>query len=178
MNSKQPWSRGTNWRLPFAVNAMFNLSNVGPTMLGLVAFVWTWLKVSPASHFSQQLPTTLINMQQGVQTDVTCNIQQYWELFANNVASVCTGLNVSNSIARADGTLFWYVFLTSSPRLSRVWGGGDANTQDEFIFLSSNWVTGYKAIQFERTKIRFFFVTFSLTSLLWLLISQNNHCSK
>ena len=31
------------------------------------------------------------NMQQGVQTDATCNIQQYWELMANNVASVCTG---------------------------------------------------------------------------------------
>ena len=35
------------------------------------------------------------NMQQGVQTDATCNIQQCWELLANNVnvASVCTGLN-------------------------------------------------------------------------------------
>ena len=32
------------------------------------------------------------NMQQGVQTDATCNIQQCWELLANNVASVCTGL--------------------------------------------------------------------------------------
>ena len=32
-------------------------------------------------------------MQQGVQTDATCNIQQCWELLANNVASVCTGLN-------------------------------------------------------------------------------------
>ena len=32
------------------------------------------------------------NMQQGVQTDATCNIQQFWELLANNVASVCTGL--------------------------------------------------------------------------------------
>ena len=31
-------------------------------------------------------------MQQGVQTDATCNIQQRWELLANNVASVCTGL--------------------------------------------------------------------------------------
>ena len=27
-------------------------------------------------------------MQQGVQTDKTCNIQQYWELLANNVASI------------------------------------------------------------------------------------------
>ena len=32
------------------------------------------------------------DMQQGVQTDTRCNIQQFWELLANNVASVCTGL--------------------------------------------------------------------------------------
>ena len=31
---------------------------------------------------------------QHVQTDTTCNIQQCWELLANNVASVCTGLNI------------------------------------------------------------------------------------
>ena len=37
------------------------------------------------------------NMQQGVQTDATCNIQQCWELLANNVASVCTGLNDLNN---------------------------------------------------------------------------------
>ena len=41
------------------------------------------------SNFPQQSPTTRNNMQ----TDVTCNIQQCWELLANkNVASVCTGL--------------------------------------------------------------------------------------
>ena len=32
------------------------------------------------------------NMQQGVQTDTTCNIQQCWELLANNNASVCMGI--------------------------------------------------------------------------------------
>ena len=32
------------------------------------------------------------NMQQGVQTDTTCNIQQCWELLANNVAFVFAGL--------------------------------------------------------------------------------------
>ena len=37
------------------------------------------------------------NMQQGVQTDATCNIQQCWELLANKVESVCTGLNTSKS---------------------------------------------------------------------------------
>ena len=36
-------------------------------------------------------------MQQGVQTDATCNIQQCWELLANNVASVCTELNADTS---------------------------------------------------------------------------------
>ena len=35
---------------------------------------------------TQQHPT---NMQQGVQTDATWNIQQCWELLVNNVASVC-----------------------------------------------------------------------------------------
>ena len=29
-------------------------------------------------------------MQEGVQTDATCNIQQGWELLVNNVAPVCT----------------------------------------------------------------------------------------
>ena len=32
------------------------------------------------------------NIQQGVQTDGTCNIQQGWKMLANNVASVSTGL--------------------------------------------------------------------------------------
>ena len=36
--------------------------------------------------------TTPKNVQHGVQTDATCNIQQCWELPANNVACVCTGL--------------------------------------------------------------------------------------
>ena len=39
-----------------------------------------------------QFQTLRNNMQQEVQTDTTCNIQQCWELLANNVASVCTGL--------------------------------------------------------------------------------------
>ena len=32
--------------------------------------------------------TTFNNMQQGVQTDATCNIEQCWELLVNNVASL------------------------------------------------------------------------------------------
>ena len=37
-----------------------------------------------------QFQTLRNNMQQGVQTDATCNIQQCWELLVNNGASVCT----------------------------------------------------------------------------------------
>ena len=37
-----------------------------------------------------QFQTLCNNMQQSVQTDATWNIQQYWELLANNVLSVCT----------------------------------------------------------------------------------------
>ena len=38
-------------------------------------------------------------MKQGVQTDTTCNIQQCWEMLANNVAFVCMGAlgNISSS---------------------------------------------------------------------------------
>ena len=35
-----------------------------------------WLKVLPVSNFSQLLPIARNNMQQGVQTDAKCNIQQ------------------------------------------------------------------------------------------------------
>ena len=41
-----------------------------------VPSVCTGLKFWPVSNFAQQLPTTSSNMQQGVQTDATCNIQQ------------------------------------------------------------------------------------------------------
>ena len=68
--------------------------NCWATMMGVVTSVCTWLNYWPVSNFAQQLPTTLNNIQQGVQTDSTCNIQQCWELLANNVASVCTLLNV------------------------------------------------------------------------------------
>ena len=56
-------------------------------MLGVVGW-----KVWPVSNFAQQHTTTSNNMQHGVQTDATCNIQQCWELLPNNVASVCMGL--------------------------------------------------------------------------------------
>ena len=49
-------------------------------MLGVVGW-----KVWPVSNFAQQHATTSNNMQRGVQTDATCNIQQYWELLVNNV---------------------------------------------------------------------------------------------
>ena len=43
-------------------------------------------------NLSSTVHNTRKNMKQGVQTGATCNIQQCWELLANNVASVCKGL--------------------------------------------------------------------------------------
>ena len=69
----------------------------------------------------QKLPTTRNNMQQRVQT---LSIQQYWELLANNVASVCTGLKLSAK------SLNGYVLL------NKVW-------------FSGCWVLNRSGIQFH-----------------------------
>ena len=65
-----------------------------PTMLGVVnqqcCVRLHRAKSLTVSNFVQQHATTSNNMQQGVQTDATCSIQQCWELLVNNVASVCT----------------------------------------------------------------------------------------
>ena len=68
-------------------------------------------KVWPVSNFAQHA-TTSNNMLQGVETDATCNIQQCWELLANNVASVCTVLNrkkliITAQISHAPILLSW-----------------------------------------------------------------------
>ena len=67
---------------------------------------WELLAENSLSGF-KPCATTLNNMQQGVQTEATCNIQQCWELLANNVASVCTGLKVTWSE--------WSLFTDTSP---------------------------------------------------------------
>ena len=58
-----------------------NISGIAASVLAVV------------SKRMRQLPTTSNSMQQGVQTDAVCNIQQRWELLANKDASVCTRLN-------------------------------------------------------------------------------------
>ena len=58
-------------------------------ILGVVGW-----KLWPVSNFAQQHPTT---WNRAVQTDATCNIQQCWELLANNVASVSTGPKTEGS---------------------------------------------------------------------------------
>ena len=55
-----------------------------PTMLGVVASIWTQLKVWPVSNFAQLLPTTY----NGV-----CKRTQH--VTSNNVAPNCTGLNLN-----------------------------------------------------------------------------------
>ena len=86
---------------------------VALTMLGVVGW-----KVWPVSNFAQQHAATCNNMQQGVQTSATCNIQQCWELLVNNVASVCTQPNAKTSRFRPNrnlkGTIYhWSEILRS-----------------------------------------------------------------
>ena len=77
-------------------------------------------------------------MQQVVQTDATCNIQQCWELLANNVASVCTGLNTTTKRTELNDdlmgkpfTLLQEIFETGSI-LQKLWNESPFN----FSFLS------------------------------------------
>ena len=96
---------------------------VGPTMLGVVASVLTvvW-------KLMQQLPTKCNYMQQGVQTDGKSNIKQCWELLANNVASICTGLKVCRLIKLS--------LCTDVPPPQKKIGRGDGCTED--VYQSDN----------------------------------------
>ena len=58
-----------------------------------------------SSNNFQQVATTRSNTQHGVQTLATCWAQQCCVLLANNVASVCTGLN-ENEAQRSEGVAF------------------------------------------------------------------------
>ena len=46
------------------------------------------------STFAQQLPTTRNNMQQGVQTDAICNIQQCWSRWPTMLRLFAWGFNI------------------------------------------------------------------------------------
>ena len=70
---------------------------------------------------SQHHAATCNNMQQGVQTDATCNIQRR-ELLANNVASVWTGINrlsqltllissINSTFVEGDGFIYYLLVL-------------------------------------------------------------------
>ena len=71
-----------------------------------------WELLAQKFYQFQTLPnnshaTTRNNMQQGVQTDATCNIEQCWELVANNVASICTGLKPHQCASGFLKETFW-----------------------------------------------------------------------
>ena len=51
-----------------------------------------WLKSLTGSNFAQQHATTSNNMQQGVQTDATCNIQQCWSCWPTMLRPFARGL--------------------------------------------------------------------------------------
>ena len=63
----------------------------------LTGFNWTL-------HNNTQ--TSSNNMQQGVQTDAICSIQQCWEFLANHVASVCAYLDNQEKLKSKGYTIF------------------------------------------------------------------------
>ena len=66
-----------------------------PTLLGSnVESCYVRLHVAKSLTGFKLCATTHNNMQKGVQADATCNIKQYWELLAIDVASVRSGLRV------------------------------------------------------------------------------------
>jgi len=60
-----------------------DIGSCRPTMLR--PFAWG----QKFDWFQTLRSTSPNNMQQGVLTDTTCNFKQCWELFVNNVVSVC-----------------------------------------------------------------------------------------
>ena len=57
-----------------------------PTLLAVAKRLTGFQLCATTPNNTQQF--TRNNMQRGVLTDATCNIQQCWEMLANNVASV------------------------------------------------------------------------------------------
>ena len=53
-------------------------------------------------------------MQQDVQTDATCNTQQFWELLVNNVASVCTQPYLKMTVDRSKRRFMSVIFTVLS----------------------------------------------------------------
>ena len=72
-------------------------------------------------------------MQQGVQTDATCNIQQCWELLANNVASVCTGLKKLCALLVCEAE-----HSTNQLSIIVIWGHGSQMNMQDFLTLIEN----------------------------------------
>ena len=73
---------------------MYNFLLVKDIFLSLTEclLVWKLFIIQNFDRFQTYFATTSNNMQQSVQTDATYNIQQCWELLANNIVSACTGL--------------------------------------------------------------------------------------
>ena len=126
-------------------------------MLGVVGW-----KVWPVSNFAQ-----------GVQTDATCNIQQCWELLANNVASVCTMLQVTIypvihiSSCRAWLQALMLVLPTGFYQLARI-SGYKGSSLSQFAVPNLTLFKMYLLTFFENCFKPVLQHRFILTDLGWL----------
>ena len=117
--------------------------------------------------------TTSNNMQQGVQTDATRNIQQCWELLANNVASVCTRLQVTIypvihiSSCRAWLQALMLVLPTGFYQLARI-SGYKGSSLSQFAVPNLTLFKMYLLTFFENCFKPVLQHSFILTDLGWL----------
>jgi len=61
----------------------------------------------------QELPPARYNMQQGVQTDGTCNIQQCWDLLANNVTLFARGFKMIKNYSQRKSVILDVVIFSN-----------------------------------------------------------------
>ena len=104
-------------------------------------------------------------MQQGVQMDATCNIQQCWELLAQNVTSLCTGFQADS----ANSSKRWTLLKASAYRLRRGTNTGRIRIQSVFDKTSVRIRISYTQTWKENEH-------HGLLSPLWLSPPQRSLC--
>ena len=121
-----------------------------------------WLKSLTGFKLCATTRNNIQQLQQGVQTDATCNIKQCWELLVNNVASVCTGLKMPvGELSHSNDTWSYQgpsVFSCVFPRV----------VMTAFIALNSDWFLEFSefAVHGRSGKFSFRLVFRDLASVL------------
>ena len=95
----------------FETGQTFNYVQTEATTPNIVACCC--VRVAVVSKRMQKLPPACYNMQQGVQTDGTCNIQQCWDLLANNVTLFARGFKMVKNYSQRKSMILDVVIFSN-----------------------------------------------------------------